>query len=480
MATSNGQAAPLSAKAAGKPNILQTIIAHKREEVAAAKQALPLTEFIGQVQPTARNFLAALQQPGARFILECKKASPSKGLIRPDFNLAEIAGVYGRYADCISVLTDTKFFQGSYDYLARMRTLVDQPLLHKDFIIDRYQIYRGRVCGADAVLLMLSVLDDDEYRDLAALAGELNMTVLTEVSNEEETLRAVALGAELIGINNRNLRTLETDLDTSFRLSRLIPQGRTVVSESGIYTNAQVRQLSKAAGAFLVGSSLMAEANLAKAVQALTRGEHKVCGLTTPEQAQAVAAAGALYGGLIFYAKSPRFVGVDQAQRIRQAADLQFVGVFVDEAPAQVALMARDLQLAAVQLHGDEPDSYLQTLRPLLPAGCQIWKAYRVKDELPAFSKLADRIVLDAFVPGVPGGTGLCFDWSLLSRQLLSQPVMLAGGLTPDNVTQALTTPASGLDLNSGLESAPGVKDSQKISTAFLRIREFSYDNAQA
>lgn len=462
-----------------KPNILQKIIAHKIDEVAGDKAALPLEQFIADATPSQRDFKAALLKPGARFILECKKASPSKGLIRANFDLNEIAQVYGRYADCISVLTDRHFFQGSYDYLQQMRALVDLPLLHKDFIIDRYQIYRGRACGADAVLLMLSVLNDDEYRDLAALAHELNMTVLTEVSNEQETQRAVALNAELIGINNRDLRTLETDLATSHRLAQLVPAGIPLVSESGIYANQQVRALSEVAEAFLVGSSLMAQADLAKAVHALTRGEHKVCGLTTPEQAQAVAQAGALFGGLIFYPPSPRFVTQQQAKTICAAAPLQFVGVFVNEALAQVALLARELKLAAVQLHGDEDDSYIGTLRALLPAGTAIWKAYRVKNELPQFSQLADRMVLDAYQPGIPGGTGLTFDWQLLHQHTLNKPLMLAGGLTPDNVTAALKMPVSGLDLNSGLESAPGVKDPAKIAAAFANIRAFRAAGSQ-
>ncbi len=457
-------------------NVLDTIIAHKRLEVAALQQQQPLADFIAAVQPTSRNFLQALLQPGARFILECKKASPSKGLIRADFNLDEIAAVYGKYADCISVLTDEKFFQGSYSYLAQMRQKVSQPLLHKDFIIDPYQIYLGRYHGADAVLLMLSVLTDAEYRTLADLAHRLKMTVLTEVSDEQETIRAVALKAELIGINNRNLRDLSTDLQTSFRLARLIPPGTPIVSESGIRENHQVRRLRKVAKAFLVGSSLMAQADLQSAVHALTLGQHKVCGLTSPEQAVCVANAGAYYGGLIFYPPSPRFVSQQQAALIMAAAPLHYVGVFVNEAPAQVALTATALGLAVVQLHGDEDDGYLQQLRSLLPATVQIWKAYRVKDRLPSFSAFADAVLLDSFQPGIPGGTGLQFDWSLLQQQLGDKPVMLAGGLTPDNVSTALPLAVSGLDMNSGLESAPGIKDPVKIATAFQQIREFSYE----
>jgi indole-3-glycerol phosphate synthase/phosphoribosylanthranilate isomerase len=457
-------------------NVLDTIIAHKRLEVAQLQQQQPLAGFIDAVKPTHRSFLQALLQPGARFILECKKASPSKGLIRTDFNLDEIAAVYGKYADCISVLTDQKFFQGSYSYLAQMRQKVTQPLLHKDFVIDPYQIYLGRYHGADAVLLMLSVLSDDEYRTLADVAHRLQMTVLTEVSDEAETLRAVALKAELIGINNRNLRDLSTDLQTSFRLAKLIPPGTPIVSESGIRENHQVRHLRKVAKAFLVGSSLMAQADLASAVHALTLGQHKVCGLTTPEQAITVAAAGAYYGGLIFYPQSPRFISQAQAAAIIKAAPLHYVGVFVNEAIAQVALTANTLGLAAVQLHGDEDDAYLQQLRSLLQSNIQIWKAYRVKDRLPRFSAFADVVLLDSFQPGIPGGTGLQFDWSLLQQQLGDKPVMLAGGLTPDNVRAALPLAVTGLDMNSGLESAPGIKDPVKIATAFQQIREFSYE----
>jgi indole-3-glycerol phosphate synthase / phosphoribosylanthranilate isomerase len=457
-------------------NVLAEIVAHKRDEVRQLQQQQPLSGFIEAIEPSHINFLAALQQPGPRFILECKKASPSKGLIRANFDLHELAKVYGHYADCISVLTDEKYFQGKYDYLSTMRKLVDKPLLHKDFIIDRYQIYLGRHCGADAVLLMLSVLSDTEYAQLAAIAAQLNMTVLTEVSNEEETRRAVALGAKLIGINNRDLRDLTTNLDTSFALAQLIPADRTVVSESGIYTNQQVRHLSKVADAFLVGSSLMAQADLTAASRALVLGEHKVCGLTRPEDAHAAYAAGAHYGGLIFYPPSPRSVSVAQAKTVQLGAPLKYVGVFVNAEIAEVAKQAHALGLSAVQLHGDESDAYLQMLKPQLPATCQIWKAYRVKDTLPAFSAYADRILLDAYHPQQHGGSGLSFNWQLLTSLASEQTIMLAGGLDGNNCGAALTLPVAGLDFNSGLERAPGIKDAAKIQHAFLQIREFHYE----
>ncbi|OEY71092.1 bifunctional indole-3-glycerol phosphate synthase/phosphoribosylanthranilate isomerase [Rheinheimera salexigens] len=467
------------------PNVLAKIVAHKKLEVAALKQQQPISEQFKQQLPASQyDFLAALQQPGPRFILECKKASPSKGLIRAEFNLKQLADAYDQYADCISVLTDEKFFQGKYEYLNTMRGLVEKPLLHKDFIIDSYQIYLGRSCGADAVLLMLSVLDDAEYRELAAVAKSLNMTVLTEVSNSAETLRAVALDANLIGINNRDLRSLHTDLNTSFKLAKLIPNGITIVSESGIHTNQQVRHLSQVADAFLVGSSLMAEHNLDLATRSLVLGEHKICGLTQAEAADAAYAAGAKYGGLIFYPKSPRAVTLTQAIQIQQAAPLCYVGVFVNADITEVVTTAQQLALSAVQLHGDETDAYIQQLRPLLPANCEIWQAYRIKDSLPQFSalvddsanSLVDRVLLDSFHPSQQGGSGVRFDWNILQQQLPDTPVMLAGGLNTDNVSCALKLAVAGLDFNSGLESAPGIKDPAKIQSTFLQIREFNYE----
>ncbi len=461
--------------------VLAKIIEHKEVEVAGLKQVTPLQQFIDKITPSNIDFLAALQQPGSRFILECKKASPSKGVIRPQFDLTEISEVYNQYADCISVLTDEHFFQGSYQNLVKMRALSDKPLLHKDFIIDPYQIYLGRLYGADAVLLMLSVLSDEAYRPLAALAATLNMAVLTEVSNETETRRAVALGAKLIGINNRNLRDLSTDLNTSFVLRKLIPAGVTVVSESGIYTNQQVRHLQEVADAFLVGSSLMAQADLAAAARQLIIGEHKICGLTRVADVQAAYAAGAYYGGLIFAPASKRCLSLQQASELVKAAPLHFVGVFVDAPKSEIVAVASALGLSAVQLHGSETDDDIRALRAALPVSCQIWKAYRVADTLPEFTTLADRLLLDAYHPSEHGGSGQVFNWQLLQQPLasLSQlPIMLAGGLNPDNLRQALTLPVAGLDMNSGLESAPGIKDDVKIHTAFARIRAFQYQDA--
>ncbi|HCV02846.1 MAG TPA: bifunctional indole-3-glycerol phosphate synthase/phosphoribosylanthranilate isomerase, partial [Pseudoalteromonas sp.] len=417
-------------------NVLDKIVADKRIELEQRKAQRPLESFIGDVVPTKRDFEAALAATGTQFILECKKASPSKGLIREPFNLDEITSVYKKYATCMSVLTDEKYFQGSYQYLEYVRSQVEQPLICKDFFIDEYQVYLARLSGGDAILLMLSVLDDEQYLALHKVADSLNMSVLTEVSNEQEVSRALALNASLIGINNRDLRDLSTDLATTERLRQLIPNDKVVISESGIYTHKDVKRLAPLCDGFLIGSSLMAERDLEAACRKVILGENKVCGLTRSQDAMAAYASGAVYGGLIFYPKSPRYVDIDCAKQVTQSAPLAYVGVFVNAPLEQVIDYAQSLKLAAVQLHGDENSEYIQSLRKQLPLGCEIWKAQAVKGELPKPLEGVDRHLYDTYSKNQKGGTGEAFDWSVLETATV--PFMLAGGLNPENIHAAL------------------------------------------
>ncbi|MFM4702549.1 bifunctional indole-3-glycerol-phosphate synthase TrpC/phosphoribosylanthranilate isomerase TrpF [Aeromonas bivalvium] len=457
--------------------ILGKIVAAKQAWVAARKLAQPLASFQGALTPSDRDFEGALRSGSTRFILECKKASPSKGLIRDDFSPEAIADIYGHYATAISVLTDEKFFQGDFTFLPRVRNRVRQPVLCKDFMIDPYQVYLARHYQADAILLMLSVLTDDGYRALFKVAKELGLGVLTEVSNEEERDRAIALGAPVIGINNRDLRNLSVDLARTQQLAADIPSDRVVISESGIKHRAQVAALRHHAKGFLVGSSLMAEPDLEAAVRKLVLGQNKVCGLTRAEDAAAAHQAGAVYGGLIFVAKSPRYVDIPAARALMAGAPLNYVGVFRNAQPATLAKTVEALGLAAVQLHGEEDAAYIESLRPLLPAGCQIWKAIGVSlgkesgEPLPSLDYPADRLLLDTKVGSQSGGTGEAFDWTLLAG-LDKSRLMLAGGLNPDNALQAAQVGCLGLDFNSGVESAPGRKDASKLEAAFAALRQ--------
>ncbi|OLF80020.1 bifunctional indole-3-glycerol phosphate synthase/phosphoribosylanthranilate isomerase [Pseudoalteromonas haloplanktis] len=452
-------------------NVLDKIIADKKIELIERKAARPLESFKHQAKPTERSFYKALAAPGTQFILECKKASPSKGLIRQPFDLTEITQAYKQYATCMSVLTDEKYFQGSFDYLEFVRSQVQQPLICKDFFIDEYQVYMARIYGGDAILLMLSVLDDQQYKTLHEVADSLNMSVLTEVSNEEEVHRALALNAQIIGINNRDLRDLSTDLATTERLRKLIPENKVVISESGIYTHQDVKRLAPLCNGFLIGSSLMAEADLLQACRRVILGENKVCGLTRNQDAIAAYSNGAVYGGLIFYPKSPRFVDLDCAKEISQSAPLKFVGVFVNAAIPDVAEHAKQLKLSAVQLHGQEDEQYIASLRSELPRNCQIWKAQAIKNVLPQPVAGADRHLYDTHSDSHAGGTGKTFDWLVLRDA--TTPFMLAGGLNPDNISDALYHGALGLDLNSGVEQSPGKKCAKKLNHAFSSIRNY-------
>ncbi|MBL5931059.1 bifunctional indole-3-glycerol-phosphate synthase TrpC/phosphoribosylanthranilate isomerase TrpF [Lelliottia amnigena] len=449
--------------------VLAKIVADKAIWVEARKEQQPLASFQNDVVPSSRRFYDALKGARTAFILECKKASPSKGVIRDDFDPARIAEVYKHHASAISVLTDEKYFQGSFDFLPIVSQIAPQPILCKDFIIDAYQIWLARFYQADACLLMLSVLDDEQYRQLAAVAHSLNMGVLTEVSNEEELERAIALEANVVGINNRDLRDLSIDLNRTRQLAPRLGAGVTVISESGINTYAQVRELSHFANGFLIGSAMMSYDDLNVAVRRVLLGENKVCGLTRGQDAAAALEAGAIYGGLIFVDGSPRTVSESQARDVMAAAPLSYVGVFRDAPVEDVVAKAENLSLAAVQLHGSEDQHYIDALRQALPAQIQIWKAQSVSNTLPPRDlNHVDKYVLD----NGQGGTGQRFDWSLLNGEKLDN-VLLAGGLSPDNCVEAAKAGCAGLDFNSGVESQPGIKDASKLASVFKTLRAY-------
>jgi len=260
------------------PDILQKIFAHKRSEVAAARAASPLAEMkarLGDREDQPRGFERALRNAALSgwtpVIAEVKKGSPSKGVIRPDFDPLEIAAIYqDNGATCLSVLTDEHFFLGHLRYLALIREQVALPLLRKDFIFDQYQIFEAAAGGADAVLLIAAMLEPAQLAELLGVAGELYLDVLLEVHDERELAMALATDCGLIGINNRSLHTFVTDLGTTGRLAPLIPTERLIVAESGINSRADVERLQAAgAGAFLVGESLMREEDIGAKLQEL-------------------------------------------------------------------------------------------------------------------------------------------------------------------------------------------------------------------
>lgn len=254
---------------AARPDILERILAIKREEVAAAARAkpLPLVRREAEAAPSPMDFTGALRariEAGrAGVIAEIKKASPSKGVLREVFRPAELAASYARYgATCLSVLTDVEFFQGRPEHLAQARLAAGLPTLRKDFLTQPYQIYEARVLGADCVLLIAAALDLPQMRDLEAISAALGMAVLVEVHNAAELDLVLALRTPLLGINNRDLRTFETRLDTTLKLLERIPDGRLVITESGISSREDVALMREhGVNGFLVGEAFMRAAD---------------------------------------------------------------------------------------------------------------------------------------------------------------------------------------------------------------------------
>ncbi|WP_294174527.1 bifunctional indole-3-glycerol-phosphate synthase TrpC/phosphoribosylanthranilate isomerase TrpF [uncultured Sphingomonas sp.] len=438
-------------------DVLSAIVERKRADVAQR-----LAGFDGAgAEPTRRSLREALARPGARFITEVKRASPSGHQARHTLKAAVRA--YAPVADAISVLTDTPFFGGSLEDLRAVRAQFDGPVLAKDFIVDARQVAEARLHGADAVLCMLSVLDDAAARKVLAEAERLGMTALVEVHDEAELERALALGAAVIGINNRDLKTLKTDLAVTERLAARVPDDVLLVSESGIGSRADVERLAPLSDGFLVGSSLMAAEDIDEAARALVHGRVKLCGLTRADDVWAAALAGASHAGFVFVPDTPRAIEPRLARALAEAArkaGVKPVGVFRDAPAPYVIAAANDLDLAAVQLHGREQPETIDRIRAGFDG--EVWTACA-----PGQDRGGDRPVFD----NGPGGTGQAFDWAPLSQERRLPQAFLAGGIGPTNARDAQATGVYGIDVGSRVEAAPGRKDPVKVQALFDRLR---------
>lgn len=475
------------------PTVLEGIVEGRRGHLAEIRARLAHVD-VDALPTSGRSLYASLGggEPGGgrglnRFIMECKSSSPSLGMIREHYEPGEIAKIYSRFAAGISVLCEPDRFGGDYDHLATVASSTHLPVLCKDFIVDEVQIHAARYYGADAILLMLSVLDDDEYAALAAEAARFGLDVLTEVIDEEEVERAIRLDAKIIGVNHRNLHDLSIDLSRSGRLAELIPADRVVVSESGIRDNETVRQLGGHSNGFLVGSQLTSQPDIERAARELVYGTNKVCGLTAPTAAQAARSAGAVYGGLVFEEASPRNVSRETAAEII-ANEPGLTYVAVSRRTSGYAELVLD-GVGAVQIHAPYQGSVaaeldlVQAVRTEVPEGVEVWRAVSMtKEHGPVIAEAlaadgtVDRLVLDAG----EGGTGTSFDWGVVPG-VVKRHALLAGGLGPDNAADALAVGCAGLDLNSGVEYPAtagewaGRKDAGAIRRVFSTIRTFSY-----
>jgi indole-3-glycerol phosphate synthase/phosphoribosylanthranilate isomerase len=446
-------------------DFLGAILERKRADLAVRLAGAALADLRARAAPTRRSLGAALARPGARFVLEVKKASPSAGVLS-GADAGDQAEAYADVADAISVLTDGPFFGGSLDDLAAVRRVFDGPILAKDFIVDPRQVVEARIHGADAVLAILAALDDEGARAVMAEAEALGMDVLVETHDEAEVRRALGLGARIVGINNRDLRTLETDLATTIRLAPLVPANRIVVAESGIGSRADVARLAPFADAFLVGSALMRAERPAEVARALAFGRVKLCGITNAADLDMAARAGATHVGLVMVPGTPRAVSRGAAETILAGARSapRIVGVFRDADPETVNAAARGLRLHAVQLHGDEEAG---AFRALLPPETEIWAAVEVGAGTIGPRAGADRVLFDSG----RGGTGRTFDWSRVAGRRDLGHGLLAGGLDPANARRASGLGAYALDVGSGLEAVAGWKDSNRTAAFFEALR---------
>ena len=454
------------------------------EAVKAAALALP--------SDTGFPFEAALRQQDFNFICEVKKASPSKGIIAEHFPYLDIAKEYEvAGAAAISVLTEPDFFKGDKKYLQEIASTVKIPVLRKDFIIDEYQIYQAKVWGASAILLICACLDVPTLTKFRELADSLGLSSLVEAHDEQEVQMAIDCGARIIGVNNRNLKDFTVDVQNSVRLRNLVQDDVIFVSESGLETPEDIQVLrDNNIGVALMGETFMRSPNKVEKLAYLYGPTYytpkvKMCGISKVETIPAVVEAKPDYMGLVF-APSKRQVTVDQAKILveelhrgyakKYGSDtehdkndtIKTVGVFVNETVDNLVTIANEANLDAVQLHGDEDETFIQSLKER--TNVEVWKAIQIRtaaDTEKWIDSSADMLLFDAYHKDERGGTGEVFDWSSLDT--FERPFMLAGGIDSTNVARAIRTVRPyGIDISSGIETN-GVKDDEKI-TAFTKI----------
>ena len=454
------------------------------ESVKAAALALP--------SDTGFPFEAALRQQDFNFICEVKKASPSKGIIAEHFPYLDIAKEYEvAGAAAISVLTEPDFFKGDKKYLQEIASTVKIPVLRKDFIIDEYQIYQAKVWGASAILLICACLDVPTLTKFRELADSLGLSSLVEAHDEKEVQMAIDCGARIIGVNNRNLKDFTVDVQNSVRLRNLVQDDVIFVSESGLETPEDIQVLrDNNIGVALMGETFMRSPNKVEKLAYLYGPTYytpkvKMCGISKVETIPAVVEAKPDYMGLVF-APSKRQVTVDQAKTLveelhrgyaqKYGSDtehdkndtIKTVGVFVNETVDNLVTIANEANLDAVQLHGDEDETFIQSLKER--TNVEVWKAIQIRtaaDTEKWIDSSADMLLFDAYHKDERGGTGEVFDWSSLDA--FERPFMLAGGIDSTNVARAIRTVRPyGIDISSGIETN-GMKDDKKI-TAFTKI----------
>lgn len=452
---------------------LEDLVNEQRAALAERARAGAISTYQHRARPSERSLENALASDRFTYILECDPAAPWHHFGRVDDDPQRVAEALAPQADALAVSSGPSHFEGELDRLDAVRGASDLPVVSTDVIVAPSQIPEARFHGADAVLLMLSVFDDETFEESLDIADELGVDVIAVAQDAHELDRALDHPDVIIGIDNRNFEQGQYDLERTMRLAPAVPDERRVLSIGGVDDHDQVLSLREHVDGFITGGSLTTADDIERAMRALIFGRVKVCGLTRGEDAEAAWEAGAIYGGLIFAPDSARCVDYDSALSVCASAPLDFVGVFVDHSINDIACCAKTLSLSAVQLHGHENNDYILELRRRLPDDTEIWKAKHFSAEAAAGQGLhADRILLDNFARGGKTARSV-FDWSVVADLPLDERrrLILGGGLTPDNAARADRFRTWGLDVNMGVEASVGVKSPSLLDRFFSALR---------
>ena len=470
------------------PDILARIAEATRPRIEE-RRARPLPARPREFGPAKLGRLAtALKRPGPksppRFLCEIKRASPSQGMLREDFDVEALAAEYARAgADALSVLTEPEFFLGSGDYLTKAKSASRLPCLAKDFFLDPWQIEEARGLGADGILLIAAMLPDEAIRALLDRAHAEGLDVLVEVHDEAELQRALATRTDLVGINHRDLRTFEVDNELTARLRAQVPEGVTLVSESGIASADEAVALAKAGvDALLIGEHFMRSDRpgeelfrlrraCEKALAGIPTVRVKICGIARPADARQAIDAGADYLGVVL-CDGPRKKSLAEAEEIIAAARIANPSVpvlaVVRDVDAETARALLAAGFDGLQLHGNETEPEVAMVRTWLPNAI-LWKAVGINSETDLLRAEGYRRADAVLVEPDPRGTPWKVPLKLVEHACEQRRIVLAGGLDPDNVAAAVRDAQPYVvDVSRGVEASPGVKDHAKVS-AFIR-----------
>ncbi len=445
-------------------DILAQIVENKKKEITKSKSKLSLEEIKSSLRKSDRSFLNSLKGRN-NIIAEIKYKSPSAGKIGKKRSIKEIVCAYDKYASAISILTDKKFFAGDLKYINKAKKYTLLPILRKDFLIDEYQVYESRYFGADAILLIASILSEEEIEKMLKIARELGMDALVETKNEEEVKKVLNTSAKIIGINNRDLTNFKINLDATKKLKQLIPADRIIVSESGIYTKEDILGLNT--NAVLIGTSLIEAENIAEKLASVRRCKVKVCGITNMGDANNAIVLGADILGFNFYEKSPRYITPEDAREIIKELPntAQTAGVFVNSSKEGINRIQKITKIDYVQIHGDETEEFCAKL------GTNAINAIRIKNNLPKPKTLLYARLYDKHSKSKYGGTGETFNPKILANT--KGKTIIAGGMRAENIKELLsTTKPYCIDVCSGVEKEPGRKDYQKTKEFIETVRK--------